>query len=264
MTEMTQQAAPARPDEDSAGLFVYGIVPGDVQPEPDAEGIGGESGRVTAVRHRAVAALVSEVGADRPIGRPEDLMAYQRLLDGTAVVAPVLPVRFGAVLTGPEAVEDLLATYHDDFAAALAELDGQVEYVVRGRYIEKALLGEVLAENPELVDLRAQIRGKPEEETADLRIAIGEIVNGAVETKRASDTQRMLDELAPIRSQTAVRPATHELDAANVGFLVETARRTEFKNAVERLAADWAGRATLRLLGPLAPYDFVAPVRPGA
>jgi hypothetical protein len=248
----------------TAGSFVYGVVPGDVRPTPDAHGIGDPAGQVTVVRHRDVAALISEVRLDQPIGRPADLIGYQRLLDGTAAVAPVLPVHFGAVLTGAEAVEELLATYHDDFAAALAELEGRVEYVVRGRYVEEAVLGEVLAENAEAAELRAQIRGRSAEETANLRIRLGEIVNQAVEAKRHADTQRVVDALAPIATQVAVRPATHEQDAANVAFLVETARQEEFRDALERLAADWAERVTLRLLGPLAPYDFIAPVRPGA
>jgi hypothetical protein len=260
---MASQNASAQATKERVGSFIYGIVPGDVEPKPDAQGIGDATGPVTVVRHRDVAALVSEIPLDRPIGRPEDLVAYQHLLDGTAAVAPILPVRFGAVLTGPEAVEDFLTTYHDDIAAGLKDLEGRAEYIVRSRYVERALLGELVDGNAEAAALREQIRGKPEEVTVNERIRIGEIVNQAVETKRAADTKRMLDDLAPIASQTMVRPTTHELDAANVAFLIETAREEEFKDALESLAADWAGRVTLRLLGPLAPYDFVAPLQPG-
>lgn len=260
---MAGAASPAGRGEESAGCFMYAIVPADVEPTRDARGLGDPPGRVTAVTHREVAALVSEVGLDRPLGRPEDLVAYQQLLDGTAAVAPVLPVRFGAVLTGREAVEDLLAAHHDELRAALDDLEGRVEYVVRGRYVERALLSEVLAENAEAARLRDQLRGQPEEVTVNVRIRLGEIINQAVEAKRGADTQRVVDELAPIAGVTVVRSPTHEEDAANVAFLVETARQKEFEDALERLAADWDGRVTLRLLGPLAPYDFVAPLQPG-
>jgi hypothetical protein len=256
-------ATPAGRAEQSAGCFMYAIVPGDVEPTRDARGLGDPPGRVTAVTHRDVAALVSEVGLDRPLGRPEDLVAYQQLLDGTAAVAPVLPVRFGAVLTGPEAVEELLTAHYDEFRTALDDLEGRVEYVVRGRYVERALLSEVLAENAEAASLRDQLRGQPEELTVNVRIRLGEIINQAVEAKRGADTQRVVDELAPIAGETVARPPTHEEDAANVAFLVETARQKEFEDALERLAADWEGRVTLRLLGPLAPYDFVPPLQPG-
>jgi hypothetical protein len=250
--------------DERIGAFIYGLVPADVEPTQDARGLGAPAGRVDVVRHGDVAALVSEIKLDQSIGRPEDLVAYQRLLDGTARVAPVLPVRFGAVLAGPEAVEEFLATYRDDIATALHDLEGQVEYQVRSRYVQRALLAEVLAGNAEAAGLREQIRGMPEETTVDHRIRLGEIVNQAIDSKRAADTGWMVEVLAPIASQTAVRPATHEEDAANVAFLVEAAREAEFKDAVARLSADWEGRATVRLLGPSAPYDFVAPLQPGA
>ncbi|MEV1143459.1 GvpL/GvpF family gas vesicle protein, partial [Micromonospora sp. NPDC049799] len=46
---------------EETGLFVYGIVPSDVEPTPDAPGVGDPPGEVTAVRHGELAALVSEV-----------------------------------------------------------------------------------------------------------------------------------------------------------------------------------------------------------
>jgi hypothetical protein len=38
---------------------------------------------------------------------------------------------------------------------------------------------------------------------------------------------------------------------------VERKRAHEFEEAVEQLGAELHGRARMRLLGPLAPYDFV-------
>lgn len=249
---MTQQTA----------IFLYGVVPSDVEATADAQGVGDPPGKVTVVTHRDIGALISEVSVEHPLGRPEELRTYQRLLDGTAEVAPVLPVRFGAVLADEGAVVDLLATHHDDFRAALNELEGRIEFTVRGRYQESVLLREVLAENPEVRQLREQVRGRPEETTVALRMRLGEIVNQAVEAKRNADTQRVADLLRPLADQVLVRPATSETDAANVAVLVESARRDELEGAVRQLAEDWSDRATLRLLGPLAPYDFVAPLQP--
>lgn len=260
MSQQTEQ--PPAPTERATGTFLYGIVPGDVEPTEDAQGIG--DNEVTVVAHRDIAALVSEVRLDRPLGRPDELRTYERLLDGTAVVAPVLPVRFGAVLTDPDAVKDLLETYHDEFLAALNELEGRVEYAVRGRYVTRVVLTEVLAENVEVQRLRDQIRDQPEEVTVNVRMRLGELVNQAVEVKRNADTQRLVEALAPLSEQILVRPATHEEDAANIALLVETERRDEFEAAVRELAEEWSQRVTLRLLGPLAPYDFVAPLEPGA
>lgn len=249
---------------EQTATFLYGVVPADVEPTSDARGIGDPPGKITMVTHRDVGALISEVSVDQPLGRPEELRGYQRLLDGTATMAPVLPVRFGTVFTDEESVADLLAEYHDEFRAALDELEGRVEFIVRGRYDQSTLLTEVLDENPEVRELRDEARRLPEEVTIPLRTRLGEIVSRAVEAKRDTDTQRLADVLQPLADQLVVRPATHETDAANIAVLVESERHDELEKAVERLAEDWSGRVNLRVLGPLAPYDFVAPLQPPA
>ncbi|MEU6717388.1 GvpL/GvpF family gas vesicle protein [Nonomuraea sp. NPDC046802] len=267
MAKSVDTASSAATDERAAqdqGLstYVYGILPEDVQVSEDARGVGTPPAPVRLVRHGEIAALVSEIALDRPLGTPDDLVAHQRLLDATAAEVPVLPLRFGAVLTSQEAVVDeLLAPYHDEFVAALGELEGRAEFVVKGRYDERTLLTEVLNENAEVAQVRDEIQGKPEEETRQARIRLGELVNQAVSVKRESDTQAVLDKLAPLSVLAVVRDPSHEMDAVHLALLVEKDRQDELEDAVEDHSRQSAGRIELRLLGPQAPYDFVATAR---
>jgi len=118
-------SAPAQSSQQSTsasdrGYYVYGIVPQDVEATADARGVGDPPARVEVVRHEDIAALVSAIDVTKPLGRPEDLMAHQQLLDASSADAPVLPIRFGAVMADAEAVvNELLAPHHDEFAAAL-------------------------------------------------------------------------------------------------------------------------------------------------
>src|SRR5256714_14153938 len=122
------------------GLYVYGIVPGDVELNSGVHGVGDPPGEIRLVRSGDLAAMVSEVDITKPLGTPEDLQAHVAILDATVTDAPVLPSRFGAVLTSEEAVaEELLDANHDEFAAALRQLEGRAEYIVRGRYVEQAI-----------------------------------------------------------------------------------------------------------------------------
>ncbi|MGV9770515.1 GvpL/GvpF family gas vesicle protein [Streptosporangium sp. NPDC003464] len=238
--------------------YVYGVVPADVELAPEARGVGDPPQPIKLIRHGEVAALVSDIVLDRPLGRPDDLVAHQRLLDDTAAEVPVLPFRFGAVVTGPEAVvEELLGPNHDAFVTALKELEGRAEYVVKGRYVERVVIGEVLAENPEAERLREEIRGRPEEATWDARIQLGQMIGEAVAAKRDADTAVLVEAVAPRCVAVAVREPTHEQDAAHVAVLVETGRQAEFEEVLDGLGERWAGRVDLRLLGPMAPYDFV-------
>jgi hypothetical protein len=244
--------------EVATGIYVYGIVPADVEVEPDAEGIGDPPATVELIREGDIAALVSPVPTDQPLGKPDCLQAHARLLDGTAAVAPVLPMRFGAVMTDEESVaEELLRGNYDEFAAALHALEGHAEFIVKGRYDEDTILREVISESTEAQQLREQMAGMSEDAARNSRMALGEIVVKALDAKRAADTEALVKALDNLAKQVNVRQPTHELDAVNVALLAEVELQDELQATVDDLAESWDARVDLRLLGPLAAYDFV-------
>jgi hypothetical protein len=252
--------------ETAHGVYVYGIVPADVAVTDTAKGVGEPPAKVRLVRYQEIAALASEVDVSQPLGRPEDLLAHEQLLDGAAKAAPVLPFRFGAVLQTEQAVEEeLLAPYHDEFAAQLAEFEGRAQFVAKGRYRETAILREVLAENDSAAQLREQLAGRPVDDpaTRDLQIQLGEIINAAIDEKRTADTRRLGDVVAPYCVASNVREPSHELDAAHVALLVSSDRVADLERALSELAEEWADRVELGLLGPMAAYDFVSARTPG-
>jgi hypothetical protein len=257
-TEMTAQTEDRQASGGQTGVYVYGILPGDIEIEPGAAGVGDPPGEIRAIRYRDLAALVSDVDLGRPLGRAEDLFTHEELLDSSAADVPVLPLRFGAVLASDDAVADeLLGPHYDEFSAALQQLDGHAEYVVKGRYVEQAVLGEVLTENPEAARLGDEIRGMDPDVTRDQRIRLGEIVVATIEARRQADTHALGDAVSGQVTASVVRPPTHELDAVYAAFLVETGKAEALREAVERLAEEWQDRIDLTLVGPLAAYDFV-------
>jgi hypothetical protein len=257
---MTTQA-----EEAQTVVYVYGILPGDVEVEPGATGVGDPPGEVRIVRHRDLAALVSDIDPDLPLGRPEDLVAHEELLDASAEDVAILPLRFGAVLASDDAVaEDLLGANYDEFSAALEQLDGYAEYVVKGRYVEDAVLREVLSEDPQAARLGEQIRDADPDATRELRMQLGEIINDAVTAKREDDTRVLGEAVRGIAAASLVREPTHELDAVYTALLVESSAVPDLEQAVQRLAGDWDGRIELRLIGPMAAYDFVGTASPAA
>jgi hypothetical protein len=238
--------------------YVYGIVPGDVKLNSGVQGVGDPPGEIQLVRAGDLAALVSEVDITNPLGTPEDLQAHEEILDSVVTESPVLPLRFGAVLTNEGAVaKELLEANHDEFAAALRQIEGCAEYVVRGRYQESAILGEILSENSAAVRLRDQIAGKDPDATRDARIQLGEIINNAIADKRQADTSLMLSGVKDHCVASVIRTATNELDAVYAAFLVEADKVGELERVAQDLSDRWSGRVELSIIGPMAPYDFV-------
>jgi hypothetical protein len=246
-----------------AGCYVYGIVPASGT-DPKAEKLpavgGDDQAQVSWVRHGDIAAVVSPLRDSRPLGKPDDLRAHANILDTLAATGtPVLPFRFGTVLEDEQAVaDDVLAPGRDSFTRALERLSGRTQFTLRAAYHEDALLREVLAERPDIAELRESTSSLPEEAARYERVRLGELVFESIEARRAKDSAEIQQRLGPFADAMVVSQAPGDDGVVDIAFLVSDDRRAEFERTADRLAGGWHGRIHVRLLGPLAPYDFVA------
>jgi Gas vesicle synthesis protein GvpL/GvpF len=209
------------------------------------------------VRCGAVAALVSDVDLSGPRGTPENLRSHQGILDSSITDLPVLPVRFGAILASEHAVvEELLEPHHDEFVAALEELDGRAEYLVKGRYIEHAILEEILAQDGGAAQFTRRFRGTDADAARGPGIRLAEPISNSIAAKREEDSRLLLSAMEDHSEASFVRDPTHELDAVHVAFLLDVSKADELERAAGELGGRWEGRVELRVLGPMAPYDF--------
>jgi Gas vesicle synthesis protein GvpL/GvpF/Lsr2 len=204
------------------GIYVYGILPADIEVAADIPGVGEHPGLLHDVRLDGLAALISEVDLSGQFGSSDDLRTYREILDATAAEVPILPLRFGTVLASEDAVaEELLAANHDEFTAALDQLEGRAEFQVKGRYIEDAVLSEVLA-----------------------------------------DTRALRQAMEGVSVASVAPEPAHELDSVRVAFLVAVDRQREVERVIEDLRREWEGRIDVQLLGPMAAYDFTGTAQP--
>lgn len=244
--------------KEGTAVYVYGIVPADVELSAQIGGVGDPPAKVELVQQGEIAALVSEVPRDRALGTPDDLRAHAAILDAVAEHSPVLPLRFGAVVADAESVAgELLEAHHDEFLDALNTLQGHAEYMAKGRYVEEAVIKEIIDDVPRAAELREAIQDKSEDAAREQRIALGELLNDEVSRRRDRETARVAETLQSLGFQVNIRPATHELDAFQVACLAETDRQGELEEAMGQIADEWQGHVEVQLLGPLAPYDFV-------
>ena len=198
------------------------------------------------------------IDVERPPGRRKDLLAHSAVLDAVAAAGPVVPVQFGSVLPdSASVVEDFLDPDHDRFAELLEQLTGRTQFNLRATYNEAAVLAEVVAEDPEVAELRERTRDLPEEVGYGERVRLGELVASALEAKREHDAGILLDAVLPHVAAHNVRNGSGVDHLLDVAFLVDEDRREGFEEALESLAEAMHERARLQLFGPLAPYDFV-------
>jgi hypothetical protein len=241
------------------GSYIYGIVPvgtripDDLAPLPQE----GDPG-IGLVVAGDLAAVVSDISTDRPLGTRKDLMAHEQVLNAIAQDTPVLPMRFGAVVTDDDAVADELLTPHQDyFVRALEQMKGLTEFLLRGDYDQTAVLTRIVEDNPEIQRLREQIAGLDEDASYYDRIKLGEAISNSMDRLRQQDADATLDALERFAEATVVKEPGGENGAVHVAFLVRTDHRSDFERAVDELGDAWSGRVNLRLIGPTAAFDFL-------
>jgi len=239
-----------------SATYVYGIVHAELA--VPAELVGLDGAPVELVAHEGVAALVSSAPTERPLGTREDLFAHEKVVDTVASDVTVLPMRFGSVIERPAVVGELLAPHAAELTAALTDLDGYVQYSVKGRYEREVVLREVVLADPDISDLRERISGVPEEASYEDRLRLGELVVGALEERARRDGPGMHETLSAYAARAVARPSSDPEQVLDSAFLVPRGRRHEFEHAVDQLGSEVAETVKFRLIGPLAPYDFVA------
>jgi hypothetical protein len=236
-------------------LYVYGIV--EARSRPPAEpGIADAPLRL--VEGDGAAALVSEIdGRQVRLGR-EAVLRHARVLERALELGPVLPMRFGVVMSGPEEVQArLLEEYAEELRAQLADFAGKVEIRIRAVYDEESLMQEVVRGNPEIASLRDAVRVGSDDATYYERIRLGELVAAAVERRRERDAEMIVDALASAALAVEVGELTHERLVVQASFLVERDHLPKFDQLVDEIAGSYGGGILFKYTGPLPPHSFV-------
>jgi hypothetical protein len=238
--------------------YVYGVIEAADFEAPGAP-TGLDDKALELVRFAELAAVVSGLLPQRALGSRDDLLAYHRVLDYMAGRGPIVPVRFGSLVsTDGAVVDDLLSPQAEEFRRMLRYFEGRAQLNLRARYRGDVMLAEIVRQDPDIAWLRTEARSTPELASARARRRLGARIAQVLDDNRDVDSGIIIDSLAPHAVAYNRRRSTgvdHLLDTA---FLVDRSKRDDFQVAAEELAKLMHDRATMKLTGPLAPYDFVS------
>jgi hypothetical protein len=236
-------------------LYVYGIMR---KRDAEAAVAGADAARpLAAVDHDAVSALVSETPEGELRLRRDNILGHADVLQAAFACGPVLPFRFGSVVSDAETlVQELLTPRASGLAARLDALAGKAEMQVKAIYAEEPLIRSILQADPRLARLVRRTQELPSAATHFERIRIGEAVAAAVQSRGAADAQALLRVLAPLAVAHVVSPPNHERSVLNAAFLVDRDHLEEFDGAVEAMSQQRAPDIEFKLIGPLPPYSF--------
>lgn len=236
------------------GKYVYGIVSTTEAPNFGPIGIGGRGDEVVTVGTRGLAAVISNASLDRSVVSRENLLAHSGVIEKVAKDYTIAPMRFCTVA---ESTDEILAFLEDrerELKNLLQDLEGKVEIGITLFWKHmKEIYKELVKENRRIREIRAKAAGHG----PGALIHAGELVEAALEEKKAVEGEEVL---RPLKSVSADYregdPKTEEM-VAQAAFLVDGDWRREFDARVEQLGNEHGERIDVRYVGPMPPFSFV-------
>ncbi len=243
-----------------SGTYLYAVVSGLTTPDALADLEGVLDSPVYTIASGDVLAVVSDVGTTEKL-RPErrNLGAHQQVLRQAAQASPrVLPVAFGTIAGGPDDVKELLDRYHDDLVRQLESVEGKQQMGIRLVYGKTGTIFDyVVAQSPELREVRDAILGQGAEPTRDQKIDLGQRFESALTALR-DETGEKLEALLRERCASLKRnPPRTEQEVARVACLVPTQEVAEWEKQIADAAREFPEDFAFEVSGPFPPYDFV-------
>jgi hypothetical protein len=228
-------------------MYLYAISDCPEAPLPVTPGL--EDAPLLNVRHRGIAAVASAL--TRAVSPVEtNLWQHEAVLEALMTDRAILPVRFGTLLTGEDALRDVLTAHYADFVADLDHVRGRVELGLRVLWQDEQEGGGATVQRRKGVETRgsgrAYMMARLEEERGRrARRKQAEALASEINTP-------LVKEAVDSTHQVLVTPR-FLLTAA---YLVERGAVEVFQQQVQALNSAYS---TLRLLctGPWPAYSFV-------
>lgn len=242
---------------ENQNVWVYGVVPADAS--LDELERRDEIPEVWVVESNDIAAIVGAAPDKDAKATRDQALAHARVLEAAVVDAPVVPFRFGMMVPGgdEQVSSELLEARHDELVQLLTRVKDWMQLTLKVYYDEDTVLREILENEPEVDQLREQMKQGDEIATRDVRVRLGELVSNAVQQRRERDTADILEQLKPVSIAGVDDGLEKEYMVLNVPFLVERDRQQEFEDAVEKVAEERSERMRFRLIGPMPAYSFI-------
>lgn len=246
----------ARGAEAKRGRYLYAIVPATGQRFYGLLGLDGAP--VYAISSGRVAAVVSDV--PHTMMRPEHrhLAAQQAVLQGLlAATDALLPMAFGSIADGPQAVQTILASHHEALLRQLLRLAGMVEMGLRVSWDVPNIFEYFVHTHPDLRAARDRCLGPHRRPSREEKIELGRLFDRLRNEDRQHYTETVADVLAPYCREIKRLSCRDEGEVVNLACLVRRQAQDRFEEGVFGAARFFDNNFTFDYNGPWAPHNFV-------
>lgn len=246
---------PAVPAAREKRCYLYAVVSaGEPWGYPS---LGIEGSDVYTIGEGRVAAVVSGLGNSRIRPERANLAAHQAVLKRLLADTTPLPMAFGMIAAGPEAIRKILARNQRTIHEQLQRVAGKVEMGLRVTWDVPNIFEYFVNTHADLRlarDRLVGVRGKPSQEE---KIEIGRMFDRLLNEDRENHVQKVERAVASTCVETKANPCRNEYEVMNLACLVRRNAQEEFDAAVFEAAQQFDNHFAFDYNGPWAPHNFV-------
>lgn len=236
-------------------LYLYAIVESD---QPLAmEGLGIDGNDVHTIVQGRVAAVISGPVLAKIRPQRANLAAHQAVLRQLMTQSTPLPIAFGTIAAGPEAVRKMLVRNQKAFLDQFKKVSGKVEMGLRVAWDVPNIFEYFVNNNADLRMARDHIAGTRREPSHAEKIELGRMFDNSLQEEREMRVHQVERALLPACFEIKVSPCHGEQEVMNLACLVARDAQAEFESAVFAAAQMFDNNFSFDYSGPWPPHNFV-------
>ncbi|HKN08186.1 MAG TPA: GvpL/GvpF family gas vesicle protein [Pseudomonadota bacterium] len=249
---MQRDSAAAGP---GTGKYIYAVVRARAGRQFDFLGIADRP--LETIERGGVASVVSGLAAERIRPERRHLAAHRTVLARLIEQEDaVLPMRFGAIASGPAEITRSLARNRELFLRQLRRVAGKVEMGLRAAWDVPNIFQYFVSVHPELREIRDRLFRGAAQVSQEERIELGRMFERLLNEQRQAHTRLVEEVLAPHCAEIRSSPVREEREIMNLACLVGKDRREDFENGVLEAAQHFDNNFAFDYNGPWAPHAF--------
>jgi len=236
------------------GKYLYGFALAEFEPGSELLGLAGAP--VHAIRHRDVAALVSDHPVEKLSLLRRNLEPHHRVVREVSLQATLIPASFGHISAGEEEIAELLRANCDGIREELERLAGKAEMGVKLLWDVDNIFEFFVSTDRELRSRRDRVLGKSRVSLEE-KLELGAFFEKRLKQERERLGNQLIEALRPLTTEVRVNPPADEKVVLNAAFLIERASEKQFEEALCRAANLFDSNYALDFSGPWPPYSFI-------
>lgn len=237
------------------GCYLYAVI--DNAEQKDFGPCGIDGGQVYALGDGRVAAVVSDLPNEKIRPERRRLAAHHEVLKRLMAEHTVLPMSFGLLADGPEAVRRILANHRPALVQELRRLVGKVEMGLHVVWDVPNFFEYFVNSHEELAQLRDQVFRGGRMPTHEDKLELGRLFDRALMNERSAQTRKVCNALRACCQEIKENKPRNEHEVMNLACLIDCQTQKEFEKRLFEAAGSFDNHYAFDFNGPWPPHNFV-------